>query len=127
MKVKLILFLLGLLIAGNSLANNDDSFEETYKKILAQSYENQMMHYLLQEKLDSKQVSQAEIKELQKLKCASYLSEFEFYEFTLANIDEFKAYQTKERLNPHKVSKDKLGQDYLDAENRMKSENLSCR
>ena len=127
MKVKLILFLLGLLIAGNSLANNDDSFEETYKKKLAQSYENQMMHYLLQEKLDSKQVSQAEIKELQKLKCASYLSEFEFYEFTLANIAEFKAYQTKEGLNPHKVSKDKLGQDYLDAENRMKSENLSCR
>ena len=127
MKVKLILFLFGLLIAGSSLANNDDSFKETYKKILAQSYENQMMHHLLQEKLDSKQVSQAEIKELQKLKCASYLSEFEFYEFTLVNIAEFKAYQTKVGLNPHKVSKDKLGQDYLDAENRMKSENLSCR
>ena len=124
--MQIILFLFGLLIVGNCLAKNEDDFKEKFNEIIKQSYENQMKHYLFKQEHNGEELSPTKSIEMQELNCASFLSEFKFYEFTLANIDAYKAHQAKEGFNPNKVSKEKLERDYISAQNRMMSQNLNC-
>lgn len=93
--MKLKVFILGLLICTNTMAESDTSFEDEYYNLVEKIHVVQAERDAFIKKNANKNLTSAQRKKLDSIECTYMQSELQYNEFLIARFKEYKTFMKK--------------------------------